>query len=393
MGYAFTVTTSGNSITVNPRTGGNITIAQTGTQVSINTNATLIRTATLADTYKGAWTSGTSYTKGDTVKYLGEVYLATNSITSSTTAPDTDTANWTLFSSSTAPTTYSTLTVTQVFTAAANSAIVLEHPTIQSAHSSITVDPVVGLSNINFSSTQVSFTGSVAINGPYGLDVDIINIGGANVNNNNGAAIYVNQGDIYNQIGNVVLGQGHVNVGNEIFFSSTSSPPIGYITGTNIIIAPSGETIIGQGVGDQTQIYGVLRINNNVAVSDSGEVTVQSIHFPDGSIQSTAAGDTTLNYTSIAGTDQVQLDSIAYATYDAVKYFIRVRDGSNYHVEEIVMFYDGTNIDFSEYGIITNNGLLGTFTADVSGSNIRLLFTPNGATSMSIRIARTLMAV
>jgi hypothetical protein len=57
------------------------------------------------------------------------------------------------------------------------------------------------------------------------------------------------------------------------------------------------------------------------------------------------------------------------------------------------MFYDGTNIDFSEYGIITNNGLLGTFTADVSGSNIRLLFTPNGATSMSIRIARTLMAV
>ena len=97
MGYAFTVTTSGNSITVNPRTGGNITIAQTGTQVSINTNATLIRTATLADTYKGAWTSGTSYTKGDTVKYLGEVYLATNSITSSTTAPDTDTANWTLF--------------------------------------------------------------------------------------------------------------------------------------------------------------------------------------------------------------------------------------------------------------------------------------------------------
>ena len=64
MGYAFTVTTSGNNITVNPRQGGNINIAQTGTQVSINTNATLIQTKNAADTYKGDWTSGTPYLFG-----------------------------------------------------------------------------------------------------------------------------------------------------------------------------------------------------------------------------------------------------------------------------------------------------------------------------------------
>jgi len=120
-----------------------------------------------------------------------------------------------------------------------------------------------------------------------------------------------------------------------------------------------------------------------------------SLTFPDGTQQSTASTESTLNYTGITGSTQVQLDTIDTTQFDTVKYLVRVRenDGNGFHIQEIVMFYDGTNIGFSEYGIVTNGDLLGTFTADVSGSNMRLLFTPVNAALMSIRVIKTLMAV
>ena len=95
----------------------------------------------------------------------------------------------------------------------------------------------------------------------------------------------------------------------------------------------------------------------------------------------------------ITGTSQQQLDSVDTTKYDTVKYFLKLKDGTNIHTTEIVMFYDGTDITISEYGITTNHGLLGTFTADVNGSNMRLLFTPNNVSSLNVRITKTLMAV
>lgn len=409
MGYAFTVTTSGNNITVNPRQGGNINISQTGTQVSINTNATLIQTTTLADTYKGAWVSGTDYLKGDTVKYLGIVYLAILSVSNSTTNPGSDTTHWTLFSSSTAPTTYSTLTVTQSFTAAPNSTIEFPHPTAATAKISV---PTTGdLSGVLvFTATNIRLVtpgtygvtyidggievkNGIYIDGHYDVDNNPLSSDGTQVYDR--GDLYLETGSIGLQCGNINVQRGHVAVGNQLFLSYTNSPAIGYITGTNVTILSSNQTTIGQGNGDQTKVYGVFHVNNGFTVNTAGEVNLAKITFPDNTTMTTAAtgGLTTVNYTGITGTGQVQLDSLDTTAYDTVKYFIRVKDGSDYHVTEIVLFYDGTDININEYGIITNNGLLGTFTADKSGSNVRLLFTPSGATSMSIRVARQLMAV
>jgi hypothetical protein len=409
MGFAFTVTTAGNNITVNPRQGGNITIAQTGTQVSINTNATLVQTATLADTYKGAWVSGTDYRKGDTVKYNGVVYLAILSVTNSTTAPSIDTAHWTLFSSSTAPTTYSTLTVTQSLTAAPNSTIEFPHPTASTAKISV---PTAGdLSGVLvFTATSIRLVTPGAYGVTYidgnaevknGIYIDGHYDGNGDPLSSNGTEVY-NKGDLYLesgsiglQFGNVYLRQGHLQLGNELYLSRTTSPAIGYITGTNVSIVSSNQTTIGENVESQTKIYGVLHVNNGFTVNAAGETTTAKITFPDNTSMTTAAvgGGATLNYTAISGTGQVQLDSIDTTQYDTVKYFIRIKDGSSYHVTEIILFYDGTNVNISQYGITFNNQLLGQFTADASGSTVRLLFTPGGATSMSIRVARQLMAV
>ena len=97
----------------------------------------------------------------------------------------------------------------------------------------------------------------------------------------------------------------------------------------------------------------------------------------------------------ITTTSQIQLDAFNLAQYDTAKYLIKIKDGSNLHIVEIVLAYDGTDILKSEYGVITNNGALGTFQADkpYGSDNVRLLFTPIDPTSMSVRVEKTLMAV
>jgi hypothetical protein len=47
----------------------------------------------------------------------------------------------------------------------------------------------------------------------------------------------------------------------------------------------------------------------------------------------------------------------------------------------------------TEYGVIETNGVLGTFTSDISSTNARLRVTMGSATSSTINVRRTLMVV
>jgi hypothetical protein len=61
------------------------------------------------------------------------------------------------------------------------------------------------------------------------------------------------------------------------------------------------------------------------------------------------------------------------------------------HVEEILLFHDGSNVYMSIYAISTNHGELGEFDASIVGGNtMTLTFTPNYTpTAMVIKVART----
>lgn len=96
--------------------------------------------------------------------------------------------------------------------------------------------------------------------------------------------------------------------------------------------------------------------------------------------------------TGIAGYGQRVIDEWSPATYSSAKYFVQITDGADLQVEDISVIYDGTDLSFIEYGQLSNNGLLGTFTFNINGSgNVRMIFVPTGATNMSIRITKTLM--
>ena len=499
MAYAFSVTQLGNNITVNPRNGNNITIAQTGTQVSINTNATLIQSISMANTYKGDWVTGTAYKRGDTVKYAGNVWLALNDFTSSSN-PISDSGNWTLFSSSETTSTYNTVTALTSIVAAPTATLSFKHPSgldssnvllstssytrisfptgIETqdlivdtaatvygdflgkrislrdpAHNTFTgIDLQPGV-EASFGDTPIrayttssdaqvvvdvfqnvfgNYTSRIQASGG-GLEID----SSANISINAGSHHIVLSGDtvITPEVrASGLVSSGGVWIGSTEFtgqqvidsngnwvgpaisssntfdqgLNTTSTVSFANVTSTGQFFAKegsygnSGYTFTNDG-GNDTGMFsngdGYLQFYNNavetVEATQNGWAFKQTTKFTGTNLNDVAFNQTK-SFNSISGTNQQELDSWAVTYYSTVKYLIQIKDGSNIQIEEILLAYDGSNIYISKYGIITNNGNLGTFTADKTagaGANVRLLFTPSGASNMSVRIHKTLMAV
>jgi len=401
MGYAFTVTTSGNNITINPRQGNNITIAQTGTQVSINTNATLIQTTTLANSYKGDWTSGTSYLRGDTVKYIGNVYLAQQSVTS-TTNPILDTTNWTLFSSSETTSTFNTLTALTSIVAAPAAVLSFQHPVgadaspvlLSTATTAISFPTGIETTTVHATSAiqaaSAGFTGQVSAG-----SVSLTN-GSKTILVNPNLGIEMNAGEILltSNTGGTIELTSDQNIFNNPRNTINASNYLDIDVGNNIGFNVGGAVIFNAQYLYTPEVRAAGVVAHDGVWIGSNESSAVKVIDSAGNWVGPAITDTPPEeINGITGTSQQQLDSVDTTKYDTVKYFLKLKDGTNIHTTEIVMFYDGTDITISEYGITTNHGLLGTFTADVNGSNMRLLFTPNNVSSLNVRITKTLMAV
>ena len=74
----------------------------------------------------------------------------------------------------------------------------------------------------------------------------------------------------------------------------------------------------------------------------------------------------------------ITVDQFGVSTVNTAKYLIQIKNNvNNYiHSTELMLLNDGTDVYLSEYSTIFNNRLLGSFTADISGGNVRLRYTP-----------------
>ena len=65
-----------------------------------------------------------------------------------------------------------------------------------------------------------------------------------------------------------------------------------------------------------------------------------------------------------------------------------------YQVTEIHIIHDGTNVNISQFGTVFAGGSteLATFSADISGSDVRLRVTPASANSTVIKWERSLQS-
>jgi len=87
----------------------------------------------------------------------------------------------------------------------------------------------------------------------------------------------------------------------------------------------------------------------------------------------------TLNVTSntvtTSSSGQVVLDKFPTTQLASAKYFVQVKSEYNdYHTTEVVLVQDATNVFITEYGSIQTGPSLGSFSADISSGDVRLLF-------------------
>lgn len=155
----------------------------------------------------------------------------------------------------------------------------------------------------------------------------------------------------------------------------------------------SGDSYVSTltGTANQITVTGSGTVSADVTLSlpqnihTGASPTFAGVTFANGGVRSV-----TLT-TSTTTADQV-LDSISASTYRSVKYQIQVTSSTNYHVTEVIVVHDGTDTYVTEYGTVTTAGTLATFTADVSGGNLRLLTTPTNAVTTYKVIATAINA-
>jgi hypothetical protein len=109
---------------------------------------------------------------------------------------------------------------------------------------------------------------------------------------------------------------------------------------------------------------------------------------------STDLGTSGNNESVVSGIENTTvLESIPVANWRLVKYMVslsKTTGGANkFYATEFTILIDGTNINVSQYGIIDNDGDIGTVDVSRVGNNLELKIIPNPAVKpVTARFAR-----
>lgn len=76
------------------------------------------------------------------------------------------------------------------------------------------------------------------------------------------------------------------------------------------------------------------------------------------------------------------VDSFGATEFRTAKYVVQMTEGTDYHVTEVMILHDGTDVYISEYGTIFTNASLGTFSGDILNGQVRLLVSPVGSSTV-----------
>jgi len=110
--------------------------------------------------------------------------------------------------------------------------------------------------------------------------------------------------------------------------------------------------------------------------------------------QATDLGTSGNNEHVISGIENYTvIDSFIAAEWRMIKYLVSISktsSGSNkFYATEFTILIDNSNLNISQYGIIDNDGDIGTVDVSRNGSNVELTFTPNPAVKpVTVRFGR-----
>ena len=110
--------------------------------------------------------------------------------------------------------------------------------------------------------------------------------------------------------------------------------------------------------------------------------------------QATDLGSSGNNEHEISGIENVTvIDSFVADEWRMIKYLVSISkttDGDNkFYATELTILIDNENINVSQYGIVDNDGDMGTVSVSKSGGNVQLVLTPIPSVKpVTVRYAR-----
>ena len=109
---------------------------------------------------------------------------------------------------------------------------------------------------------------------------------------------------------------------------------------------------------------------------------------------STDLGSNGNNELEVTGIEsETVIDTVSITEWRMVKYLVslsKTSDGDNkYYATELSILIDGTYVNVAEYGVLDNDGDMGTISVSRNGNNLELKVTPNpNIRPITVRYAR-----
>jgi len=97
--------------------------------------------------------------------------------------------------------------------------------------------------------------------------------------------------------------------------------------------------------------------------------------------------------TSVSSTSATSIYTTAHATNRSVSAIIQITQGSSYQVGRYLVIHDGTTATIIEESAVATGDMLGSFTADINSTNLRILVNMNSASSATVTILPTVVTV
>lgn len=209
---------------------------------------------------------------------------------------------------------------------------------------------------------------------------------GGNVNITDNNKLYVGTGnDLYlthdGTNTSIVNQTGQLNITNSVGNIQLTGPSFSSISiggeGEVNVTSPSFQYYYTDGVTPST-----VFVANNIDITCQVPIIAPSINTQHGAI-------TSATLTTSATTANQVIMSLSATTYRTVEYLIQVKSGTSYHMTKINLIHNGTDVWIDEYGTIYTGTSLATFSADISGGNIRLLLATVANAVTTIKVIAT----
>ena len=107
--------------------------------------------------------------------------------------------------------------------------------------------------------------------------------------------------------------------------------------------------------------------------------------------QSTELGTVGNNEETISGIEnETTIDTFVATDWRMIKYLVSIKySTTKYYATELTILMDVDGVNVSQYGVIDNDGDIGTVSVSRSGDNVSLVVTPNPVvTPVTVRFAR-----